>query len=107
LDLKWRAAIIGVGGTIAWFALIYAVFFAGDRLHHPSVGFYVGLALLCPMLPGMMPGAGIGVVLALLGIPGFGDGGSFHSFGSGPANCAGLSALVINPVLVYLWLKRK
>ena len=101
--------MIGVGGTLAYYGLIYLAMlgmpgadWTEHQIRYHAFGF-LGEALLVPLIPGALPGMILAIVFARLGIVEVGR--SPHD-GEWMIFC-GVSAPLVHAYFVNRWLKRR
>lgn len=101
MNQKRRAVTIGAGGTLCYYAV--AVGLAAIFEHFKSgVGLMIAFVMFMLMFPSMIPGGLVSVLLALLGVRGF---GGFHEMGF--TLCPVICAPFVNAYVVYRWLRHK
>jgi hypothetical protein len=104
-----KSLVIGVGGTLAYYGLIYLAMlgmpgadWTEHQIRYHAFGF-LGEALLVPLIPGALPGMILAIVFARLGIVEVGR--SPHD-GEWMIFC-GVSAPLVHAYFVNRWLKRR
>jgi hypothetical protein len=104
-----KSLVIGVGGTLAYYGLIYLAILGmpgADWTEHQiryRAFEFLGEALLVPLIPGALPGIILAIVFARLGIVEVGR--SPHD-GEWMIFCA-VSAPLVHAYFVNRWLKRR
>ena len=93
--------ILGVGGTLAYYAILLAIFLVSSYFNSDA-GMKIAFAISLPLFPSMIPGCLFSVLLAFLGVNGF---GGFHD--TGFAVCPLISAPLVNSCVAYVWIKRR
>lgn len=109
MRLLIKSLVIGVGGTLVYYGLLYLITLAepgADWTAHMvryKVCEFLGAALLIPLIPGAVPGLIVTFLLARFGAI---EGGSSPHDGPWLIPC-GISAPLVHEYFVSLWLKRR
>lgn len=101
MSSKRKAAVIGGGGTLLYYAFLLLIGWIADRFES-NAAFTMMMILSFPLLPRMIPGFVLNLLLAVLGVRGFG-GVHDNLFVLWPVVLAPL----VNSYFALIWIKRK